>query len=74
MNYHGQQDYEHVWPPYGVQIAEPDTRTAPQRTADEIAALRGDVVAALAAVQELNRRMAVAEHRLRQLEAAEVAA
>lgn len=46
---HDTHDYEHVWPPYGVQIAEPDLRTASQR-------------------------MAVVEHRLQRLEAAEVTA
>lgn len=47
--------------------AEPDTRTGPQRTADELAIMRSDLVMALATVQELNRRMAHVEvcvHRL----------
>jgi hypothetical protein len=61
---HGAEDYEHVWPPYGVQIAEADARTASQRTAHELAALRSDLVMVLATVQEINRRMAVVEHRL----------
>lgn len=51
---HDTHDYEHVWPPYGVELAEPDTRTA------------------LATVHELNRRMAVVEHRLSLLETVEV--
>ena len=64
-------DYQYVFPPYGIELAQPDTRTATQRTADELAALRGDLVMALATVQELNRRMAVVESRLRRLEVAE---
>ena len=69
---HGTQDYEHVWPPYGVQLAAPDTRTASERTADELALLRGDLVMALATIQDLNQRMAVVEHRLRLPEATKV--
>ena len=59
---------------YAAPLPKFDLRTAPERMADEIATLRGDLVTALATVQELNRRMAVVEHRLHLLEAAEVAA
>lgn len=56
---HDTHDYEHVWPPYGVHLAQPDTRTA-----DELATLRSDLVMALGHVQELNQRLAVVEERL----------
>lgn len=61
-------DMEYVKPP------SPDVRTLAQRTTDEIAALRGQIVLLLATEQEQNRRLAVLEHRLALLEAAEVAA
>lgn len=64
-------DYEYIWPSYSVKIAEPDTRTASQRMADEMNALRSDLVLVLAAVQELNQRMAVVEHLVKRLEVAE---
>jgi hypothetical protein len=59
---------------YAAPLRQFDLRTAPERMADEITTLRGDLATALATIQELNRRMAVAEHRLSLLEAAEVAA
>ena len=46
--------------------------TGPERTDAEIAELRRDLVDALAVIQEQNRRLAVVEHRLSLLEAAEV--
>ena len=47
--------------------------TGPERTDAEIAELRRDLAHALAVIQEQNRRLAVVEHRLSLLEAAEVA-
>ena len=47
--------------------------TGPERTDAEIADVRRDLVKALATIQEQNRRLAVLEHRLSLLEAAEVA-
>ena len=47
--------------------------TGPERSAQEIAELRRDLVDALAVIQDQNRRLAVLEHRVRLLEAAEVA-
>lgn len=46
---------------YAAPLPKFDLRTAPERMADEIATLRGDLATALATIQELNRRMAVAE-------------
>lgn len=57
---------------YAAPLRQFDLRTAPERMADEITTLRGDLAAALATVQELNRRMAVVEHRLSLLETVEV--
>lgn len=58
---------------YAAPLRQFDLRTAPQRTADEITTLRQfDLRTALATVQELNRRMAVVEHRLSLLETVEV--
>lgn len=31
MSDHDTHDYEHVWPPYGVQLAQPEVRTFPDR-------------------------------------------
>lgn len=47
--------------------------TGPERTDAEIAELRRDLAHALAVIQEQNRRLAVLEHRLSLLEAAEAA-
>ena len=47
--------------------------TGPERTDAEIAELRCDLADALAIIQEQNSRLAVVEHRLSLLEAAEVA-
>jgi hypothetical protein len=57
---------------YAAPLRQFDLRTAPERRSDEIATLRGDLATALATVQELNRRMAVVEHRLSLLETVEV--
>lgn len=57
---------------YAAPLRQFDLRTAPERMADEVATLRGDLATALATVQELNRRMAVVEHRLSLLETVEV--
>lgn len=46
--------------------------TGPERMDAEIAELRRDLVNALATIQEQNRRLAVLEHRVKLLEAAEV--
>jgi hypothetical protein len=60
-------DLDYTAPP------SPDVRTLAQRTTDEITRLRGQIVTLLATEQEQNRRLAVLEHRLAVLEAAEVA-
>ena len=46
--------------------------TGPERTDAEIADVRRDLAGALATIQEQNRRLAVLEHRVELLEAAEV--
>ena len=47
--------------------------TGPERTDAEIADVRRDLADTLATIQEQNRRLAVLEHRVKLLEAAEVA-
>ena len=49
---------------YAAPLRQFDLRTAPERMADEIATLRGDLAKVSATVLELNRRMAVVENRL----------
>lgn len=81
-NDHDTHDLEHVWPPYGVQLAEPDTRTFPDRMLAWCGALEWRIemleqrAAMLSAENEALRKrvadIAALRRRVRRLEAAEV--